>query len=257
MRLGANTPRLAVGLIRVSTAEQGNSGLGLEAQQASIRSFVATQGWMLVAEFSDIASGKDDRRPGFQAALARCRQLDAVLVAARLDRITRRAHTLSQLLEDGVSIRAVDMPGADELMLRIYAAMAQKERELISERTRAALAAAKARGKALGGDRGYRPAAGPDARAATDARREAADRVAHRLGLELERLRAEGVAGHAALARALNARRVPTPRAGGAWTHTTVARVLGRASLSPPAARPSLEEADPSAGQDRAKPDEQ
>lgn len=102
MRLGANTPRLAVGLIRVSTAEQGQSGLGLEAQQASIRSFVAAQGWTLVAEHSDIASGKDDRRPGFQAALARCRQLDAVLVAARLDRITRRAHTLSQLLEDGL-----------------------------------------------------------------------------------------------------------------------------------------------------------
>ena len=109
MRLGAQAPRLAVGLTRVSTAEQGQSGLGLEAQQASIRSFVAMQGWTLVAEHSDVASGKDDRRPGFQAALARCRQLDAVLVAARLDRITRRAHTLSQLLEDGVSIRAADM----------------------------------------------------------------------------------------------------------------------------------------------------
>ncbi len=124
----------------------------------------------MVAEFSDIASGKDDRRTGFQSALARCRQLGAVLVAARLDRITRRAHTLSQLLEDGISIRAADMPGADDLMLRIYAAMAQKERELISERTRAALAAAKARGRVLGGNRGYRPAAGPDATAAAMAR---------------------------------------------------------------------------------------
>ena len=230
MRRGAQAPRLAVGLIRVSTAEQGNSGLGLEAQQASIRSFVAAQGWTLVAEYSDIASGKDDRRPGFQAALARCRQLDAVLVAARLDRITRRAHTLSQLLEDGVSIRAADMPGADDLMLRIYAAMAQKERELISERTKAALAAAKARGKALGGDRGYRPVSGPDAAAAAVARRETADRSAHRLALELDRLRAEGVAGHAALARALNARAVPTPCGTGAWTHTTVARLRARAS---------------------------
>ena len=161
MRSGG--PRLAVGLYRVSTAEQGHSGLGLEAQQASVRAFAEAQGWTLVAEYSDIASGKDDRRPGFQAALARCRQLGAVLVAARLDRITRRAHTLSQLLEEGYSIRAADMPGADDLMMRIYAAMAQKERELISERTRAALAAAKARGKTLGGDRGYRPPAGPDA----------------------------------------------------------------------------------------------
>jgi DNA invertase Pin-like site-specific DNA recombinase len=152
-----NPQRYAVGLYRVSTAEQGNSGLGLEAQQASVRAFVATQGWTLVAEFSDIASGKDDRRPGFQAALTRCRQLGAVLVAARLDRITRRAHTLSQLLEDGYSIRAADMLGAGDLMMRIYAAMAQEERELISERTKAALAAARARGKALGGDRGIGP----------------------------------------------------------------------------------------------------
>jgi len=88
--------RHAVALYRVSTAEQGHSGLGLEAQRASVRGFVAAQGWTLIGEFSDIASGKDDRRPGFQAALARCRQLDAILVAARLDRITRSAHTLSQ-----------------------------------------------------------------------------------------------------------------------------------------------------------------
>src|SRR5689334_22215980 len=166
MRARGNTSRHAVGLYRVSTAEQGNSGLGLEAQQASVRAFAAAQDWTLVGEYSDIASGKDDRRPGFQAALTRCRQLGAILVAARLDRITRRAHTLSQLLEDGYSIRAADMPGADDLMMRIYAAMAQKERELISERTKAALVAARARGRALGGDRGYRPAAGPDARAA-------------------------------------------------------------------------------------------
>ena len=226
----AGTPRYAVGLYRVSTAEQGQSGLGLEAQQAAVRAFCASQGWSLVAEHSDIASGKDDRRPGFQAALTRCRQLGAVLVAARLDRITRRAHTLSLLLEDGISIRAADMPGADDLMMRVYAAMAQKERELISERTRAALAAAKARGKALGGDRGYRPAAGPDAAAAALARREAAERAAHRLALEVERLRAEGVEGHAEMARLLTARGVPTPRGSVVWTHTTVARVLQRAT---------------------------
>jgi DNA invertase Pin-like site-specific DNA recombinase len=142
--------RHAVALYRVSTAEQGHSGLGLEAQQASVRDFITAQGWTPIGEFSDIASGKDDRRPGFQAALSRCRQLGAILVAARLDRITRRAHTLSQLLEDGISIRAADMPGADDLMMRIYAAMAQKERELISARTKAALAAAKDRGTGSG-----------------------------------------------------------------------------------------------------------
>jgi len=226
----STAPRYAVGLYRVSTAEQGQSRLGLEAQQASVHAFVVSQGWTLVGEYSDVASGKDDRRPGFQAALLRCRQLGAVLVAARLDRITRRAHTLSQLLEDGISIRSADMPGADDLMMRVYAAMAQKERELISERTRAALAAAKARGKALGGDRGYRPAAGPDAAAATRTRREAAQRAAHRLALEVERLHAEGIVGHAEMARILTARGVQTPGGSAAWTHTTVARVLQRAS---------------------------
>jgi len=224
--LAGNSQRYAVGLYRVSTAEQGNSGLGLEAQQASVRAFVAAQGWTLVAEHSDIASGKDDHRPGFQSALTRCRQLGAVLVAARLDRITRRAHTLSQLLEDGYSIRAADMPGADDLMMRIYAAMAQKERELISERTKAALAAARARGKALGGDRGYRPTTGPDARAAALARRETAERIGHRLALEVEAVRETGVTSMFGLAQALTAHGVPTPRGGTVWTHTTVARVL-------------------------------
>ena len=206
----SSSPRHAVGLYRVLTAEQGHSGLGLEAQQAAVRAFVAAQGWHLVAEHSDIASGKDDRRPGFLAAFARCRQLGAVLVAARLDRIPRRAHTLSGLLEEGYAIRAADMPGADDLMMRIYAAMAQKERELISERTRAALAAAKARG----------------------ATRGAAGRAAHRLALEIERLRADGVVTHAALARTLTEIRVPTPRGGALWTHTTVARVLTRLQAS-------------------------
>jgi hypothetical protein len=103
---GDPSPRHAVGLYRVSTAEQGQSGLGLEAQQASVRAFCAAQGWSLVAEYSDVASGRDDRGPGFQAELRRCRQLGAALAVARLDRITRRAHTLSQLLEEGYAVRA-------------------------------------------------------------------------------------------------------------------------------------------------------
>lgn len=220
--------RYAVALYRVSTAEQGHSGLGLEAQQASVRAFVAREGWTLVAEHQDIASGKDDRRPGFQAALTRCRQLGAVLVAARLDRITRRAHTLSGLLEEGISIRAADMPGADDLMMRVYAAMAQKERELISERTRAALAAARARGAVLGGDRGWRPPVPPCAAAAAEARQEEATRTAHRLAMEVEVLQAEGITTHQGIARALTERAVPAPRGGHVWTHTTVARIIER-----------------------------
>jgi DNA invertase Pin-like site-specific DNA recombinase len=192
------------------------------------------QGWTLVAEHSDIASGKDDRRPGFHAALTRCRQIGAVLVAARLDRITRRAHTLSQLLEEGYAIRAADMPGADDLMMRVYAAMAQKERELISERTRSALAAARARGAQLGGDRGYPPAEAPDAAAAAQSRVQAANQTAHRLMLEVEQLRAAGVTTLKGLARGLTEQGVPTPRAGSAWTHTTLARLMARAANESP-----------------------
>jgi DNA invertase Pin-like site-specific DNA recombinase len=231
LRSARSAPHHVVALYRVSTAEQGHSGLGLEAQQASVRTFITAQGWTLIGEFSDSASGKDDRRPGFQAALARCRQLGAILVAARLDRITRRAHTLSLLLEDGISIRAADMPGADDLMMRIYAAMAQKERELISARTKAALAAAKARGTVLGGDRGYRPSIGPDATAAARVRREEAERAAHRLVLEVEAIRGEGITSLAGLAQALTERGVATPRGGAVWTHTTVARVQSRAAV--------------------------
>lgn len=156
-----------------------------------------------------------------------------MLVAARLDRITRRAHTLSGLLEEGYAIRAADMPGADDLMMRIYAAMAQKERELISERTRAALAAAKARGKALGGYRGWRPTKPPCAGTAAVVRADTADRMAHRLLLEVDALRGKGISTHQGLARALNDRSVPTPRGAGAWTHTTVARLLARVEGAP------------------------
>ncbi len=142
---------------------------------------------------------------------------------------TRRAHTLSQLLEDGYSIRAADMPGADDLMMRIYAAMAQKERELISERTRAAGEAAKARGVVLGGGRGYRPSAAPSAAAATAARADEADRTAHRVRIEIARLQGNGVTTLGGLARELTALGIPTPRRGRAWTHTTMPRVVERA----------------------------
>ena len=118
------------------------------------------------------------------------------------------------------------MPGADDLMMRIYAAIAQKERELISERTRAALAAARARGKALGGDKGWRPTVPPCSRTAALA--EVANCTAHRLLLEVGALQAEGVTTHAGLARILTERGTPTPRGARAWTHTTVARLLKR-----------------------------
>ncbi|MFC0387216.1 recombinase family protein [Muricoccus vinaceus] len=215
-------------MYRVSMAEQGHSGLGLEARQASVRAFVEREGWAPVTEHQDIVSGKDDRRPGFQAALTRCRKLGAVPVAARLDRITRGAHTLSGLLTEGISIRAADMPGADGMMMRVYGAMAQKERELISEHTRVALAAARARGAVLGGDQGWKPPAPPCAAATAEPRKEKATRTAHRLALEVGAIRAKGVTTHQGLARALTKQGVPTPRGGTVRTHTTLARIVER-----------------------------
>ncbi len=142
---------------------------------------------MRVAEFSEVASGKDDRRPGFQAALLKCRQLAAALVAARQDRITGRAKTLSQLLEEGYAIRAMDMPSADDLMMQIYAAMAQKEGELVSERTSAGLRGARARGTRPGGNRSFRPIQLPSATAAAVTRTLRGGQAAFRLRLEIQR----------------------------------------------------------------------
>lgn len=218
----------AVAYYRVSTAEQGQSGLGMEAQQATVRAFAEARGWKLIAEHQDVASGKSDNRPGFLAALAECRRMGAFLVAAKVDRISRRAHALSALLEEGIRPRTADMPDADDLMLRVYAAMAQRERELISDRTKAALAAAKARGTKLGGDRGNRPTTPPDTRAAAAARIDIADRAAFRVMPAIRELREGGAASLHALADGLNTMGVPTPR-GGTWTATAVRRALARA----------------------------
>ena len=130
------------------------------------------------------------------------------------------------------------MPGADDLMMRVYAAMAQKERDLISERTRGALSAAKARGAKLDGDRGYRPSVPPCAAAAAKCRAERADQTAHRLWFEVERLRGEGISTLAALERALTEEGVPTPRGGRVWIHTSIAPLMARVAGSEPGATP-------------------
>lgn len=120
------------------------------------------------------------------------------------------------------------MPGADDLMMRIYAAMAQKEREPISECTRVALDAAKARGSVLGGDRGYPPKAVPAATTAAQARRDIVELVTNGLLLEVEQVRTASVTSQSAIARAVNKKGVPVPSGHGAWTHTTVARVISK-----------------------------
>lgn len=134
-----------VAYYRVSTQKQGQSGLGLEAQ----RNMCA--GYNPIAEFIEVESGKHDDRPELAAAMELARKSNATLVIAKLDRLSRNASFILQLMERGVRIRCADMPDADEFQLHLYAILAHKERKMISERTKAALQAAKARGVSLGG----------------------------------------------------------------------------------------------------------
>src|SRR3954471_11447089 len=143
-----------VAYYRVSTARQGRSGLGLEAQRRSVADFLNGGSWDLLAEFVEVESGKADDRPQLEQALATCELSGATLVVAKLDRLSRNLAFLAKLQESGARFVAADMPEANELTIHIMAAVAQAERKAISTRTKEALAAAKARGVKLGGNRG-------------------------------------------------------------------------------------------------------
>jgi DNA invertase Pin-like site-specific DNA recombinase len=143
-----------VAYYRVSTAKQGASGLGLEAQQMAVSEYVGRQGWELVGSFTEIESGKKADRPQLLKALEHCRRYKATLVIAKLDRLARNVAFVSNLMEAGTDFVAVDFPHANRLTIHILAAVAEHEREAISARTKAALAAAKARGVKLGNPNG-------------------------------------------------------------------------------------------------------
>src|SRR5271170_1318580 len=143
-----------VSYLRVSTVRQGISGLGLEAQRESVASYLKGGHWSLVREVVEIESGKRNDRPAIAEALRLCRLHGATLVIAKLDRLARNVHFVSSLMESGVEFVAVDFPQANRLTIHILAAVAEHEAKAISERTKAALAAAKARGVKLGGQRG-------------------------------------------------------------------------------------------------------
>lgn len=139
-----------VAYLRVSTDKQGARGLGMDAQRAAVSAYLARQAGPLLAEFVEVESGKRADRPELAAALTLCRQKKAVLVIAKLDRLSRNLAFIANLMDSGVEFVAVDMPHASRLTLHILAAVAEHERHLISERTKAALQAAKARGVRLG-----------------------------------------------------------------------------------------------------------
>jgi len=143
-----------VAYFRVSTAQQGRSGLGLEAQRQAVLAFLNGGAWALSAEYTEVESGKRSDRPQLAQALATCRLTGATLVIAKLDRLSRDAHFLLGLEAAGVNFVAADMPNANRLTVRLMAVVAENEREMIAARTKAALAAAKARGVILGGWKG-------------------------------------------------------------------------------------------------------
>ena len=153
-----------VSYLRVSTDRQGRSGLGLEGQQAAVEGFCARTGATIAREFVEVESGRRDDRPKLNDALAFARRAKATLVVAKLDRLSRSVKFIATVLDSGVEFAAADMPDANRLTLHLLAAIAEGEVKAISERTRAALQAAKARGVGLGSHNPAVPQLTPDAR---------------------------------------------------------------------------------------------
>jgi DNA invertase Pin-like site-specific DNA recombinase len=218
-----------ISYLRVSTARQGASGLGLEAQREAVGHYLNGGKWQLVQELVEIESGKRNDRPQIAEALRLCRLHRATLIIAKLDRLARNVHFISSLMESGVDFIACDFPEANRLTVHILAAVAEHEATMISARTKAALAAAKTRGVTLGGLRGdphrMRVIAAKGTHQSAIVRREtAAKRRADILPM-IEALRAKGVASLRAIAAGLNEAGLTSSR-GANWTATQVKRVL-------------------------------
>lgn len=220
----------AVAYYRVSTARQGASGLGLEAQRAAVEALCTARGWELIAPpFQEIESGKRADRPELAKALERAKLTGARLVIAKLDRLSRNAAFLLTLKDSGVEFVAADMPDANNLTVGIMALVAQQEREAISKRTKEALAAAKARGQRLGNPNGAAAfrRAGKGTAAALAVVSANADAHAIRLRPVVARLRAQGIVSLGGVAAALNDEGILTPR-GGRWHASSVRNLLSR-----------------------------
>lgn len=217
-----------IGYYRVSTDRQGKSGLGLDAQRKAVENFLNGNGWEIVAEFTEVESGKRNDRPELERALAACRLHQATLVIAKIDRLARNQQFLMGLVDSGVDVIFCDLPeippgAVGRFMLQQMAAVAELEAGLISERTKAALARSE---KKLGGFRGYVPTDADRARAVEAKKAKAAGRDRDLMPI-IEELREAGVTSLRGLAEALNERSIPAPR-GGQWHANGVRRVLAR-----------------------------
>ena len=212
--------RNLVAYYRVSTAKQGRSGLGLDAQRAACEAFAAAQGLKILGEQIEVETGKGadalDRRPKLSAALAQAKKTGAAVLVAKLDRLSRNVHFISGLMQERVPFVVAELPSADPFLLHIYAALAEQERALISKRTKDALRAAKKRGVVLG-----------NAKLATD-QRNAAVAAAEALQPVLVELAGQSTRD---IAAELTKRKLRTVR-GGAWTGMAVLRMQRRLGLA-------------------------
>jgi DNA invertase Pin-like site-specific DNA recombinase len=201
-------------------------GLGLEAQQEAVRTYLRGGDWQLMAEVVEVESGKKNNRPRLAEALRLCRLHGAILIIAKLDRLARNVAFISNLMESGVEFTAVDFPQANRLTVHILAAVAEHEREMISRRTKDALAAAKARGKKLGGNRGkIHLVSKKGAEASAAVRSAKAKRRVADIGPIVADIQASGATSLRQIAAALNERHIKTSR-GKDWTPTQVMRVI-------------------------------
>lgn len=208
---------------RVSTKEQGRSGLGLDAQERDIKLFLenfSDERWEIVGSYQDVQSGTEDERPELLKAIELAKALKAVLLVAKLDRLSRRVSFIATMMEDKrLQFRVASMPHADKFQLHIYAALAEQEREFISKRTKAALQEAKARGKKLGGIRDKTMKRNKASKAYANARARKLEGIVKPLQQNGATLRE--------IALALNEANVATPRQR-TWHPNSVRRLLER-----------------------------
>ena len=217
-----------VGYVRVSTAKQGHSGLGIEAQKEALERFAATEGFQILHMFVEVETGKGsdalDRRPQLAAALNEARRQRCYVGVAKLDRLSRDVHFISGLMVHRVPFVVAELGAdVDPFILHLFAALAQKERAMISSRTKAALAAAKARGVTLGS-----PELPKARKNAVTTIKALADQHAANVVPIIREIRRAGATSLHQIADALNARGITTPR-GGQWYASSVRNVLARA----------------------------